>query len=177
MVGLRTYQHPCPFWLQAIQCSEDTPQQPDPVGGGHIVPLRQQTVEYYTAGGELWVIARCGSYHTMSCETTRDDVQASATQVHELPPRGELSSQTHSLFFWGIVDVHSFSSLSYDGPKTLPKRALHLVWSKASSFKWEYPVLSLRSSSSFLRLLPGLLVTSISPFTLPSITCFWSTAL
>ena len=58
------------------------------------------------------------------------------------------------------------------GPKPLPKRFLHIVRSKASSFKWEYPLLSLRSSSSFLRLLPRLLVTSISPFILPSITCF-----
>ena len=58
------------------------------------------------------------------------------------------------------------------GPKPLPKRFLHIVRSKASSFKWEYPLLSLRSSSSFLRLLPGLLVTSISPFIFPSITCF-----
>ena len=44
--------------------------------------------------------------------------------------------------------------------------------SKASSFKWEYPLLSLRSSSSFLRLLPRLLVTSLSPFIFPSITRF-----
>ena len=44
--------------------------------------------------------------------------------------------------------------------------------SRASSFKWEYPLLSLRWSSSFLRLLPRLLVTSISPFIFPSITCF-----
>ena len=58
------------------------------------------------------------------------------------------------------------------GPKPLPKRFLHIVRSKASSFKWEYPLLSLRSSSSFLRLLPRLLVTSISPFIFPSITCF-----
>jgi hypothetical protein len=34
------------------------------------------------------------------------------------------------------------------------------------------PLLSLRSSSSFLRLLPRLLVTSISPFISPSVTCF-----
>ena len=54
------------------------------------------------------------------------------------------------------------------GPKPPPKRFLHIVRSKASSFKWEYPLLSLRSSSSFLRLL----VTSISPFIFPSITCF-----
>ena len=58
------------------------------------------------------------------------------------------------------------------GPKPLPKRFLHMVRSKASSFKCEYPLLSLSSSSSFLRLLPRLLVTTISPFILPSITCF-----
>ena len=57
------------------------------------------------------------------------------------------------------------------GPKPLPKRALHIVWSRASSFKWEYPHLSLRSSSSFLRLLPYLPVPSIPPFIFPSITC------
>ena len=56
------------------------------------------------------------------------------------------------------------------GPMSLPKPALHIVRSRASSFKWEYPTLSLRSSSSFLRLLPRLPVTSIPPFTFPSIT-------
>jgi hypothetical protein len=60
------------------------------------------------------------------------------------------------------------------GPKPLPKRFLHIVRSRASSFKWQYPLLSLRSSSSFLRLLPRLLVTSISLFIFPSITCFRS---
>ena len=56
------------------------------------------------------------------------------------------------------------------GPKPLPKRALHIVRSRASSFKWEYPLLSLRSSSSFLRLLRRLPVTSIPLFIFPSIT-------
>ena len=58
------------------------------------------------------------------------------------------------------------------GPKPPPKRFLHIVRSRASSFKWEYPLLSLRSSSSFLRLLSRLLFTFISPFIFPSITCF-----
>ena len=53
-----------------------------------------------------------------------------------------------------------------------PKQFFHTVRSRAFSFKWQYPLLSLRSSSSFLRLLPRLLVTSISPFIFPSITCF-----
>jgi len=36
------------------------------------------------------------------------------------------------------------------GPQPLPKRALHIVRSRASSFKWEYPLLSLWSSNSLL---------------------------
>ena len=42
---------------------------------------------------------------------------------------------------------------------------------RVSSFIWHYPLLSLRSSSSFLRLLPRFLVTSICPFIFPSIIC------
>ena len=57
------------------------------------------------------------------------------------------------------------------GPKPLPKRFLHIVRSRASSFNWQYPLLSVRSSSSFIRILPRLLVTSICPFIFPSITC------
>jgi len=34
-------------------------------------------------------------------------------------------------------------------PKHLPKPSLQMVRSTASSFKWEYPLLSLRSSSSY----------------------------
>ena len=56
------------------------------------------------------------------------------------------------------------------GPKPLPKRALRIMRSRASSFKREYPLLSLRSSNSFLRLLPCLPVTSIPPCIFPSVT-------
>ena len=58
--------------------------------------------------------------------------------------------------------IHSFIQVVCltTGPKPLPKRALHIVRSRAFFFKWEYPLLSLRSSSSFLRLLPHLPVTS-----------------
>jgi hypothetical protein len=58
------------------------------------------------------------------------------------------------------------------GPQSLPKRFLHLMRSRASSFKVQYPLLSPRSSSNFLRLLPRLLVTSIRPFIFPCITSF-----
>ena len=70
-----------------------------------------------------------------------------------------------------LVFIHSVFCLT-TGPKPPPKRCLHIVRSRASSFKWEYSLLSLRSSSSFLCLLPRLLATSISPFIFPSITCF-----
>jgi len=56
------------------------------------------------------------------------------------------------------------------GPKPLPKRALHIMRSRASSFKWEYPLLFLRSSNSFVRLLPCLPVTSIPSCIFPSVT-------
>jgi hypothetical protein len=75
--------------------------------------------------------------------------------------------------FWPMESLftHSVFCLT-TGPAPLPKRFLHIVRSRASYFKWEYPLLSLRSSSDFLRLPPCLLVTSISPFIFPSITCF-----
>jgi len=57
-------------------------------------------------------------------------------------------------------------------PQPLPKRTLHTVLSSASSLNFQYLLFSLRSSSSFLRLLPHLLVTSNLPSTFPSITCF-----
>jgi hypothetical protein len=56
--------------------------------------------------------------------------------------------------------IHSVFCLT-TGSKPPPKQFLHVVRSRASSFKWEYPLLPLRSSSSFLRLLPRLFVTSI----------------
>ena len=67
--------------------------------------------------------------------------------------------------------IHSVFCLTI-GPKPPPKWFLYIVQSRAVSFKWEYPLLSLRSSSSFLCLLPLLLVISISPFIFPSITFF-----
>jgi hypothetical protein len=56
-------------------------------------------------------------------------------------------------------------------PKPLPKPALHTVRSRVSSFRREYPLLSLRSPSSFLRLLHRLSVSYIPLFIFPSITC------
>jgi hypothetical protein len=67
--------------------------------------------------------------------------------------------------------IHSFSSLSHNRSKTSSKASFHIVRSRASSFICEYRLLSLRSSSSVLLLLPRFPVTSIPPFLFPSITC------
>jgi len=80
--------------------------------------------------------------------------------------------------FYVCLQLYNFMYVSFihlvvchtTGPKPLPKRALHIVRSRASSFKWQYPLLSLRSSNSFVRLLPRLPVTSIPPCVFPSIT-------
>ena len=89
-----------------------------------------------------------------------------------------IPNDAHSVTIVYFVD--SKSPLSCDfihlvvclatGPEPLPKQALHIVWSRASSFKWENSLLCLRSSSSYLCLLRHLPVTSIPPFIFPSIT-------
>ena len=81
----------------------------------------------------------------------------------------EIFSCVTTIYVYIYSFIHSAVCLT-TGPKPLPKQALHIVRSRASSFKWEYPLLSLKSSSSFLRLLHRLPVTSILPFIFPSIT-------
>ena len=68
------------------------------------------------------------------------------------------------------LSIHSAVSLT-TGPQPLPKPVLHTVRSSASSFNLYYPPVSLRSSSSCLRPLLHLPVTSILPSIFPSITC------
>jgi hypothetical protein len=78
------------------------------------------------------------------------------------------------LYVYICLFIHSFIHLVVcltTGPKPLSKRALHIVQSRVSSFRCEYPLFSLMSSSSFLRLLPRLPVNSIPPFIFPLITC------
>jgi hypothetical protein len=57
------------------------------------------------------------------------------------------------------------------GSKPLPKRALHIVRSRASSFRCKYPLRSLRLSRTFLCLILRLSVTSIPSFIFRSIIC------
>jgi hypothetical protein len=77
---------------------------------------------------------------------------------------------THRVIsFYSHSFIHLVVRLTTD-PKSLAKRALHIVRFRDFSFKWEYPLLSLRSSSSFLRLISRLPVTCVLPFIFPSIT-------
>jgi len=78
-------------------------------------------------------------------------------------PNAKTHQSAHSFIIHLVVCLTT-------GPKPLTKPALHIVRSRASSFKWGYPLLSLRSSNSFLRLLPCLPVTSIPPCIFPLIT-------
>ena len=100
--------------------------------------------------------------HALGGIRTHNPSKREATDLR-VRPRGLWDSLLNS------SSIHSAVRLT-TGPKPLPKPALHIVRYRASSFKWEYPLLSLRSYSSFLCLLPRLLATSISPFIFPSIT-------
>jgi hypothetical protein len=72
-------------------------------------------------------------------------------------------------FFKGNSCVHTiFCSVYITGSWPLPKWGLHWVQSSASSFIFQYPLISLRSLSGYLHLLLCLPITSI----FPSVTCF-----
>ena len=64
------------------------------------------------------------------------------------------------IYIYILTFIHSFRSPSHAGPETLPKPVLHTVRSSASYFTFQYPLLSLRSSSSCSSLLLRLPFTS-----------------
>jgi DNA-directed RNA polymerase subunit N (RpoN/RPB10) len=70
-----------------------------------------------------------------------------------------------------LIHHHSIISLT-TVPQPFPKPVLHTVQSNASSFNFQYPLVSLSASNSCLRLLPRLPITSILPSIFPSVTCF-----
>jgi hypothetical protein len=65
-----------------------------------------------------------------------------------------------------------FGSLPYDASIAVPQRLLHRGQCSNYSLNFQYPLISLRPSSSCLRLLPYLPITAILPSTFLSITCF-----
>ena len=66
--------------------------------------------------------------------------------------------------------IHSAVRLT-TGPQPLSQRVLHGVRSSASSFNFQYSLVSLWQSSSCVRLLSRLFVTFIFPLIYPSTTC------
>ena len=58
------------------------------------------------------------------------------------------------------------------GPQPLPTRVLYRLRYSASSLTFQYPPFSIRSSSSYLRLLIRLPFTSMLPSISASMTCF-----
>ena len=67
----------------------------------------------------------------------------------------------HSLIPWFVLRHALFQ-----------ERVPHSVWFSASSFSFQYPLVSLKSSSICLRLLPHISIPSLLPSTFPSVTCF-----
>jgi len=70
-------------------------------------------------------------------------------------------------FIYAFHQVLFRTSLSFIHPVVI-----HWLRTSASYLNFQYPVFSLRLSSSCLHLLPRLSVTCILPSTFPSITCF-----
>ena len=109
-------------------------------------------------------LSKCWSCRTDSC----DSKQLGKEKRENVNKSDQQRYREH----WPYKTTSSSSVICQTtGSKPLPKRFLYIVRSRASSFNWQYPLLSLRSSSSFLRLLPRLLVTSICLFIFPSIIC------
>jgi hypothetical protein len=73
---------------------------------------------------------------------------------------------------WWHLHLFTFTVCHTTSRQPLPQPVLHTVPPSASSFNFQYPFFSLRSSSSCLRLFYPLPVTSIHASTFPSITCF-----
>jgi len=70
-----------------------------------------------------------------------------------------------------FISFTHFVSCLTTGPLPLLKPVLHKVRSRASSFNFQYSLLPVRSSSSFLRLLPRLPIISIFHSIFSSTTC------
>jgi len=92
--------------------------------------------------------------------------------VSELPPSGSLAVTlpTWLLFLRSFI-VHSVVCRT-TAPQPPPKRVLHGVRSNASSFNCQHPLVSLRSPSSCLHLIPRVPVAYNLLCTYVSVTCF-----
>ena len=77
--------------------------------------------------------------HCLSCWLLNTNISKNKDQYYRTAVR---QRTVHSKFatVCAQLDIHSFSILSYDRSKASSKRALHIVRSRASSFKWELDI-------------------------------------
>jgi hypothetical protein len=80
---------------------------------------------------------------------------------HRLTLQQQRDNAHVPMFTIGLLRHHAVCLAT--GPQPLPKRVLHRGRSGASPFNFRYLLISLRSSSSCLHLIPCLPVPSISP--------------
>jgi len=160
--------------LSFFSIAQQPPDRPGlPHYLGYTIILRHTTFSRTALDG--WSVRRSDPYLTTQ-NTHNRQTSMTPTEFEPAIPASE-RPQTQAIdsaateIGCQLTFIHSAFCLT-TGPKPPPKRFLQTVRFRASSFKWEYLLLSLRSSSSFLRLLPRLLVTSISPFIFPSISLF-----
>ena len=168
----------------------------------HCMMHGQQNVKYCKADGLVFHCGMCFIIESFTVDAFKEEdrsMSGTSDSMHWLQNNRRLGYVNHFLnlssrIFWSYnflsghrgntslatpkcstsCYVHSFiqCSVRRQVQSLLQNESSFIVRSRASSFKWEYPLLSLRSSSTFLHLLPRLLVTSISPIIFPSITCF-----
>ena len=117
--------------------------------------------------GITWVAGRFITHFCMKCMNLLCYVEVLSICL----PAGLVfkTSEVDVSEVWYLWVIHSV--VFYDRYIGSSKWVLHRVWSVASSFNFQYPVTSLRSSSSCWCLHPCLPVTSILPSTYPSM-CF-----
>jgi hypothetical protein len=116
-----------------------------------------------------WVGSRAGSMSLPGNEPLfpGDTARSLVNTIYWLHACNTIHSLTRSFF---RSFIHSFCSLT-TGPQSVSKRVLHRKRSSTSFFNFQYSLLSLKSSSSYLGFLPCLPVVAITPFIVPSITC------
>ena len=101
--------------------------------------------------------------------TKKDSVKFSWLRfAHEVFAENKITMLKNTTTFHEFINVPQCLTT---GPEPLPKSVLHTVRSSVSSFNFLYPLSSLKSYSSCLRLLPRLSSFSILPCIFPSITC------
>jgi hypothetical protein len=129
----------------------------------NVLPMLLISFQFRNRAGSISWQIQCLDFHTIKHSERGTGLDSGPRQKFYFPHTFEADSWTNIAF----CRTNSFNNLVdclRTGPKPFPRGALHIVRCRASSFRYEYPLISLSSSSNFLRLLPRLTVTSNPPF-------------